>query len=97
MTTNYSLTLIIRQIMCWVFIGFNLLMWKRDHSVDASRNVFNILINFVLVILVEVGNYCQVRSKARLFLRVKATAMHERQLSNLLDAVPDKVLICSRA
>ena len=49
--------------------------------------------SFLLVILVEGSNYYCIRSKAQLFLRLKVTSMQERQLSHLMDSMPDKFLI----
>ena len=77
MTTSYLKTLIIRQIMCWSFILINLIMWDSAQNLDASRNIFNTLMNIVLVILVELSNYYQVRSKALLYLRIKASMKQE--------------------
>jgi len=36
------------------------------------------------------------KAEAKLFLSSKVTKLHESQLLNLLDTVPDKVLICTR-
>ena len=43
--------------MCWAFILINLVMWDSAQNLDASRNIFNTLMNIVLVILVELSNY----------------------------------------
>ena len=53
--------------------------------------------NILLVILVEGSNYYCIRSKAQLFLRLKVTSMQERQLSHLMDSMPDKFLISTLA
>ena len=94
MSTDFLMTLIMRQVTCWAFILFNIQMWRRHHDFNI---VANLLVNIVLIMLMEGGNFCNMRSKAILFLRAKKIGMQEQQLSNLLDAVPDKVLICSRA
>ena len=56
----------------------------------------NLCIHLFLVVVMEGSNYCSMRSKALLFLRVKVMSKQERQLSNLLDAMPDKFLISTR-
>ena len=50
---------------------------------------------FFLAIM-ETINYINCKAKAKLFLRMACTKIQERQLFNLLDTVPDKVLICSQ-
>ena len=57
----------------------------------------NALTNVAIIAFCEAGNYASARSKALLFQRVKVMSTQEKQLSSLLDAVPDKVLICTRA
>ena len=31
MTTDYLLTLVVRQLLTWVFLSCSILVWKRDH------------------------------------------------------------------
>jgi len=40
--------------------------------------------------------YVNHKAKANLFMRIKVIALQEEQLKNLLDTVPDKVLIVSK-
>ena len=47
-------------------------------------------------IVLEIIFFVQAKSNARLFLSNKVTQFQQNQLFNLLDSVPDKVLICSR-
>ena len=47
-------------------------------------------------IVLEIIFFVQAKSNARLFLANKVTQFQQKQLFNLLDSVPDKVLICSR-
>lgn len=51
--------------------------------------------SFVFVLIVECISYLNSKGKAKLFLRMACTKIQEKQLFNLLDTVPDKVLICS--
>ena len=47
-------------------------------------------------IVLEIIFYVQLKAQAKLFLMTKVTDYQQTQLFNLLDSVPDKVLICSR-
>ena len=40
--------------------------------------------------------YVNHKAKANLFMRIKVIALQEEQLKNLLDTVPDKVLIVTK-
>ena len=93
MSSNYLLTLIIRQVLSWSFIVFNIVMWKQLYQFNVTVHSLFFL---ACVVLMEACNYCNVRSKAHLFLRMKVLQMQEKQLSSLLDVISDKVLICSR-
>mmetsp|Transcript_39793 Transcript_39793/g.52096 ORF Transcript_39793/g.52096 Transcript_39793/m.52096 type:complete len:91 (+) Transcript_39793:140-412(+) len=44
----------------------------------------------------EIHLYLTVRQKADLFCKLKTIERQQGQLADLLDAVPDSVLICSR-
>ena len=46
--------------------------------------------------LAEFVLYTNNLSKAKLFLRLKLATLQQKQMLNLLDSVPDKVLICSQ-
>ena len=46
------------------------------------------------VTLIEVVLYLNHKAHIKLFLAMKVTEMHQKQMLNLLDSVPDKVLIC---
>ena len=48
------------------------------------------------LLIMETIFYTNHRAEAKLFLLVKVTSKQEGQLLNLLDTVPDKVLICSK-
>lgn len=47
-------------------------------------------------VVLEIIFYVQLKAQAKLFLMTKVTDYQQTQLFNLLDSVPDKVLICSR-
>lgn len=52
-------------------------------------------LNMAGLLLAETIFYVQSKAQAKLFLASKVTAMQQEQLFNLLDSVPDSVLICS--
>ena len=93
MCSNFLLTLVIRQVLGWSFIVLNIVMWQRMYQ-------FNIMVNLLFfmasIVLVEGSNYASMRSKAQLFLKAKTMSMQEKQLPDILDAIPDKVLITTR-
>ena len=94
MTTDYLFTMLVRQVLGWIFLGCSIFIWKRDHQFNVAMNVIT---NVAIIAFAEAGTYASTRSKALLFKRVKVMSTQEKQLSNLLDSVPDKVLICTRA
>jgi len=94
MSSNFLLTLLLRQAMCWTFIILNTAMWATQSS---DSNYGTVIATVAVFLLMEGGNFCNMRSKALLFMQVRKMGMQERQLSNLLDSLPDKVLICTKA
>ena len=54
------------------------------------------LVLILLVLSMESIMYVNHKAKANLFMRIKVIALQEEQLKNLLDTVPDKVLIMSK-
>lgn len=47
-------------------------------------------------VLLEAAQYLNTKQKLQLFVRMKKSEQQEKQLAELLDAVPDCVLICSK-
>ena len=94
MSSNFLLTFILRQVLTWTFLCFNVFMQDQDHMFEM---VMLFGMDFLLVILVEGSNYYCIRSKAQLFLRLKVTSMQEKQLSHLMDSMPDRFLISTLA
>lgn len=47
-------------------------------------------------LVAELCFFVQAKAKTKLFLALKITDFQQKQLFNLLDSVPDKVLIVSR-
>ena len=52
--------------------------------------------NILLWLCGEIVFHVQMKAQVKLFLAGKVTAMQQQQLFNLLDSVPDSVLICSQ-
>ena len=48
------------------------------------------------MLIAEIIFFIHHKAEAKLFLSNKVTSLNESQLLNLLDTVPDKVLICSQ-
>ena len=63
---------------------------NEDYDFDALQSVF--ILSFT--ILYETVYFTTLKSKAKLFLRAETNKLQERQLENLLDTLPDKVMIC---
>ncbi len=58
--------------------------------------LYPVLVNNVAFFVWELHLYQVMRSKARLFLNANVVKQQQRQLSDLIDAVPDSVLICKK-
>ena len=90
----------------WLFtfltrvIGFELVMcgfWiHRWHTGDDINYAMGIGTAQLAVIILEFANYLNNKQKLHLFVRMKKSQQQEKQLSELLDAVPDCVFICSK-
>ena len=63
---------------------------------DEASPAQALVLSFFGFCLVELSVYINMKAKARLFLKVKTTELQERQLADLLDAVPDNVFICRK-
>ena len=51
----------------------------------------------ISVFLVESSVYSNMKAKAQLFYKLQFSEQQQRQMKSLLDAVPDNVIICSKA
>ena len=66
-------------------------------SYDENDVIVAFSATFSMAIIVEVIFYFSYRTKVKLYLNMKLTEKTQDQLYNLLDIVPNKVLICSKA
>ena len=92
LATDWLIHFIVRQILYWIFA---LLQMSIRRKYEENELGFSIIIGIAYIILVEASIYNNYRQKALLFVQVKLAKDQETQLSNLLDSVPDKVLICT--
>lgn len=73
MCSNFVLTFIIRQVLLWGFLVL--------HIAKANdtwlRGIVNAAVIIALMVMVEGSNYCSMRSKALLFLRIKVMSKQE--------------------
>ena len=51
----------------------------------------------ISVFLAESSVYSNMKAKAQLFYKLKVSEQQQKQMKSLLDAVPDNVIICSKA
>ena len=55
-----------------------------------------ILVIVLITALLEISQFMTWKAKMDLFVRIKASEQQHSQLTDLLDTVPDSVLICSK-
>ena len=93
---DYLTHLVYRHIFIW-FCTIMMLVKSKEIG-DIYMPIAMVLVIFLMyIITLESILYVNHRAKAKLFLQMKMISMQEQQISNLLDMVPDKVLICSKA
>ena len=60
----------------------------------------NIVTAFVMTafgtLVIEAAVYINMKARARLFLKARTSKQQQRQLLDLLDAIPDSVLLCTK-
>ena len=84
--------MIVRVLSYLFVIGmYTQLQKKRDEDYNLSMTV---AFNFILLSVSESFFFSLYKSKAKLFLKIKVSMLQQDQLFNLLDSVPDKVMIC---
>lgn len=84
-----------REVFFWSWIAFVAIKrqdYPGEHNV-SSAFAFGALLNLIFESLL----YSNHHAKAILFMQIKVTAQKEEQLRLLLDTVPDKVLISTKA
>ena len=78
------------------FITMGVLIIGLNKTRQGEFSASSILIYYFLLstTIYESFFFVNLRSKAKLFLRSEVTKLQEMQLKNLLNTVPDKVMIC---
>lgn len=71
-------------------------MYQTNQSDPTYSIVGDIPVRFFAYLLLEAIFYVQQKVQAKMFLSQMNARQQEKQLLNLLDTVPDKVLICSQ-
>jgi hypothetical protein len=88
------------HFMCRIIflLGENaLISSKRMLEEDKQFSLFySVFVTYVAVLGGELYFYLMRKSQAYLFLQAKVVEQQQKQLSDLLHAVPDSVLICSK-
>ena len=68
---------------------------SNERNGDYSRTT-DVLLRIVLFLIFEIIFYVQQKVQAKMFLSQINVSQQQKQLQNILDTVPDKVLICSQ-
>ena len=95
MSASYLRSFITRTIYTMPVIS--LTMVNRLHHNDSINFAQAWVMTLFAVALMELNVYVNTKAKAKLFLKIKTTEQQQKQLADLLDAVPDNVFICSKA
>ena len=66
---------------------------KMDDEFNPVQGWLTIAFMYAMVELIQ---YTSMKAKAKLFYQLKRSEQQQRQMADLLDAVPDSVLICSK-
>ena len=94
-TVRFARDCILRCIFCLAAI--NLVIYNQNQNTfSPSDNQISSGIFIAALLLVEPIFFINNKAKAKLFLRMKLVTLQQNQMLNLLDSVPDKVLICSQ-
>ena len=68
---------------------------KQNHGEDIDLGS-NVVTTVIILMILELSVYNNYKAKAQLFLRIKASEQQGEQLNEILDTVPDNVLICAK-
>ena len=91
---SWLLTFVTRVIM---FEAIMASIFLHREAMDDEYNFFSgFITSNSAVIILESARYLNTKQKLKLFVRMKKSQQQEKQLAELLDAVPDCVLICSK-
>ena len=94
MTPSWFITFVTRMV--FFEMNFILFMLHRTGMGDNVNFLTGFLGTQIGAVLFETSLYLNTKQKLQLFVRMKKSEQQEKQLAELLDAVPDCVLICSK-
>jgi len=75
---------------------FSISLKHRVDSGDGIQALQNWVLTFCATSAVELALYLNVKARANLFMEIKIVEQQQRQMSDLLDLVPDSVFICTK-
>ena len=76
-------------------VAIHLIIYRRD-DIETKDKYLACAITSTIPFLIECVFFINNKAKANLFLRMKLLTLQQKQMLDLLDSVPDKVLICSQ-
>ena len=91
--TDFSTS--ITQRLIFATIGLTVIIFSR-YQLEEIIIEFRITVNVLIISVLEIISYITYKVKANLFLKIKIAKMQEEKFQNLLNTVPDKVLICTQ-
>ena len=94
LNATYHTNFVIRLIFYAAIRGSTDAERVKTEKVDA---VSVLAMNIMAWIVVETIFHVQYRAQVKLYLMMDSAAFQQRQLHDLLDSVPDKVLICTKS
>ena len=89
LTSDYLTSVSMRFLCATSFYG--------RAAIQRPDPLFFIITITICFVLIEIISYVNHKEKAQLFLKIKQTAFQQEQIQNLLNTVPDSVLISSLA
>lgn len=94
LNSNFFLNYIGRFLI--LLLAHSFWIFQRARSEDDFDIAYSIFARSSTYLIVELIFYVQQKGQVKMFLSKINAKQYEKQLLNLLDTVPDKVLICSQ-
>ena len=93
MRASYFYQMIIR-VVCFLSLTPVTTILRKEAGDNVNSLPESVIISIIFVTLLELTTYQTIKGQARLFLQAKVSEQEHRQMKELLDVVPDSVLIC---
>ena len=100
MHSLYSSVSYFEAILTRLIIMALLTLWMANHRNamgDENAPIMGMFMAVAIFFAIEISIFNNYNAKLQLFVQVKQLEVQQAQLSDLLNAVPDSVYICSRA